>query len=279
MPAIQHMRYGQSPPAIQQQRFFRQTLAAYAAPMLRRAIEILLLPPASVILLMLLGTALRRRYPRLGRTLQVASLFTLLIFSMPATGGALLGSLQNTPPLPATGALPAADAIVVLSAEADRRGNEYGHPVIGPMTMQRLRYAAFLQRRTGLSLLVSGGLPYADTPSLAAMMKDAAEQELGVAVKWAEDRSADTWENAAFSAELLKKDKVRTVMVVTSAWHMPRAIASFRAAGLEVVAAPTAFRGPAIDDWMSFVPSWHGLKDTCLALHEWCGRIAYWFRG
>ena len=50
-------------------------------------------------------------------------------------------------------------------------------------------------------------------------------------------------------------------------------------AGLEVVAAPTAFRGPAIDDWMSFVPSWYGLKDTSLALHEWCGRFVYWFRG
>lgn len=247
--------------------------------MFRRAIETLLLPPTSAILMMLLGTALRRRYPRFGRTLQVVGLLTLLVLSMPATGGALLGTLQSAPALPPTGTLPAADAIVVLSAEADRRGSEYGRAVIGPMTMQRLRYAAYLQRRTGLPLLVSGGLPYADTPSLAAMMKEAAEQELRVPVKWVEERSADTWENAAFSAELLKKDKVRTVMVVTSAWHMPRAIASFRAAGLEVVAAPTAFRGPAIDDWLSFVPSWYGLKDTSLALHEWCGRFVYWFRG
>lgn len=247
--------------------------------MVRRLLETLFLPPASVILLLLLGTALRRRYPRFGRSLQVLGLLVLLVLSMPATGGALLGSLQNTPPLPATGALPTADAIVVLSAEADRHGTEYGHAVIGPMTMQRLRYAAFLQRRTSLPLLVSGGLPYADTRSLAAMMKEAAEQELRVPVKWVEERSADTWENAAFSAEMLKKDNVRTVLVVTSSWHMPRAMASFRAAGLEAVAAPTAFRGPAIDDWMSFVPSWYGLKDSCLALHEWCGRVVYWFRG
>ncbi|MBM4061541.1 MAG: YdcF family protein [Planctomycetes bacterium] len=247
--------------------------------MLRRLVETLVLPPASVLLLLLLGTMLRRRWPRCGRLLQVAGALLLLLLSLPVVGGALLESLQRDPPLPADGPLPAADAIVVLSADGDRHGREYGRAVVGPMTLQRLRYAAALQRRTGLPLLVSGGVPDAQSPPLAAMMAAAARDEFGVPVRWVEDRSGDTWQNAAESARLLRAAGVQRVLLVTSAWHMPRAAASCRAHGLEVVPAPTAFRAPAAEGWTVWLPHWAGLRDSCLALHEYAGRIAYWFRG
>ena len=246
--------------------------------MLRRLLETLVLPPASILLLLLLGTALRWRWPRFGRAVQGLGVLLLLVLSLPFTGGALLGSLQTSPALPAEGPLPPADAIVVLSAEGDRYGSEYGHAVAGSMTMQRLRYGAFLQRRTGLPLLVSGGVPDSRSPALAAMMAQAAQQEFQVPVKWIEDRSADTWENAKFSAELLLPAGCKRVLLVTSAWHMPRSIASFEAHGLVVVPAPTGFRAPATEGWTVFVPHWSGLKDTCFAMHEWFGRVAYWFR-
>lgn len=242
---------------------------------MRRAIETLLLPPASSLWSLLLGTALRRRWPRTGRALQVFALLSLWLASTPCCGTALLALLQDAAPLPGDGPLPPADAIVVLSAEADRLGPEYGGAVAGAMTMQRLRYGVHLQRRTGLPLLVSGGRPGTDLPSLAALMARAATQEFGVPVRWVEERSADTRENARFSAELLRRDGVRRVLLVTSAWHMPRARACFEAEQLAVLAAPTAFRGPAFEDWTSLVPRWSGLRDTCLALHEIGGRLAY----
>ncbi|MCB9879703.1 MAG: YdcF family protein [Planctomycetes bacterium] len=246
--------------------------------MFRRLFELTILPPASVLVLWLIGTALKKRRPRLGRNLQVAAIAWLWIASTPFFAGVLLRSLQSYPPLPAKGPLPQADAIVVLSAESDRAGVEYGAAVIGPMTMQRLRYAAFLQRRTGLPLLVSGGLPVLDTPTLAQMMKRCAEQEFGVPVRWTEDHSGDTSQNADYSAELLKKDGVRTVLLVTSAWHMPRSADCFRRAGLEVVAAPTGFRGEPFDSWTSLFPHWNGMRDTSLAMHEWGGRLVYLLR-
>lgn len=247
--------------------------------MLRRLAEILLLPPASPLWLLALGALLRRPWPRLGRALQALALLALVALSMPAVGGLLLQSLQTDAPLPATGELPAADAIVVLSAEADRHGAEYGHAVAGALTMQRLRYGAFLQRRTGLPLLVSGGVPDRHSPPLAKLMADAATHEFGVPVQWQEDRSADTWENAEFSAAMLLPAGKRKVLLVTSAWHMPRAAASFRRFGLEVVPAPTGFRAPALEGWTGWLPQWSGLKDTCFALHEWLGRLAYAWRG
>lgn len=247
--------------------------------MLRRLAEILLLPPAAPLWLLLLGTGLRRRWPRCGRGLQLAALLLLTTLSMPAVGGLLLESLQRDPPLPASGELPAADAIVVLSAEADRHGREYGHAVAGALTMQRLRYGAFLQRRTGLPLLVSGGVPDRNSPPLAQLMADAARTEFGVPVQWLEDRSADTWQNAEYSAALLLPAGKRRVLLVTSAWHLPRASASFRRFGLEVVPAPTGFRAPALDGWTGWLPQWSGLKDSCFALHEWVGALVYALRG
>jgi uncharacterized SAM-binding protein YcdF (DUF218 family) len=249
--------------------------AAYAAAMVRVVIETLFLPPASTLWLLLLGTIVRRWWPRLGRTLQILSLLLLWTLSTPAVAGALLGSLQPYPALPSDGALPAADAIVVLSAEADPVAAEYGGAQAGMLTMQRLRYAAALQRRTGLPLLCSGGVPRSGLPSLAAMMAQAATTEFGVRVRWQEDRSADTRENASFSASMLKADGVKTVLLVTSAWHLPRAVRCFEAEGLQVVPAPTGFRAPPAGAAGNWLPHWHGLRDSSLALHEWIGRLYY----
>jgi uncharacterized SAM-binding protein YcdF (DUF218 family) len=243
--------------------------------MLRRALETLTLPPASALLLVLLGSILRRRWRRSGRALQVAGIVWLWLAATPAFAGMLLGTLQTCPPLPTNGQLPAAQAIVVLSAEADVHAGEYGHPVIGPMTMQRLRYGIALHRRTNLPLLMSGGVPARGSPSLAALMADAAAAEFGVTVRWREEGSATTADNARMSALVLQAVGVRTVLLVSSAWHLPRAKAAFERAGLNVVPAPTAFRHPPADPLANWLPTWHAVRDTSLALHEWCGRAWY----
>ena len=243
--------------------------------MLRRLLETLILPPASVLLLFLIGTALLRWRRKLGRTLQALAILGLWLAATPCIGGLLLHSLQSYPALDPKAAKPDAQAIVVLSAGADRIGAEYGGAVIGPITLQRLRYAVYLQRRYRLPMLVSGGLPARNTRPLAEMMQQSAVHEFGAEVTWVEDRSADTRENAPFTAKMLKEEGITKVLLVTSAWHMPRAMAACRAAGMEPIAAPTAFRGEIFASWTSFVPHWNGLRDTCLALHEWGGRLAY----
>ncbi len=243
--------------------------------MLSRLFETLILPPGSVLVMFLLGTALLRWRRKLGRTLQVVAIVWLLLASMPCVGGMLLHSLQSYPALDPGKGNQGAQAIVVLSAGADVVASEYGAPVIGPTTMQRLRYAALLQRRTQLPMLVSGGVPRRNAPTLASMMQWTAKNELSAEAVWREERSADTRENARYSAELLKQNGVKKVLLVTSAWHMPRAIDCFRRAGIEAIAAPTGFRGEIFASWTSFVPHWNGLRDTCLAMHEWGGRVVY----
>lgn len=239
-------------------------------------LEALLLPPLNGTALVLLGLALRRWMPRVGSLFAWAGALLLLVLSLPVTGGTLMATLQHDAALPAEGPLPAAEAIVVVSAESDTVGAEFGGPTVGRFTLQRIRYAAALHRRTGLPVLTSGGVPARDVEPIAESMARTMEQELGATVRWRENRSADTWENARFSADLLREAGVRRILLVTHAFHMPRALHCFRAQGLEVVAAPTAFRGPAWEDLRSLKPSWSGMRDSSLALHEHLGML--WYR-
>jgi uncharacterized SAM-binding protein YcdF (DUF218 family) len=241
----------------------------------RRAIEAAVTPPGLCLLLLLAGMLLRSRRPRAAMALSLLGIATLWLASTPAIAGSLLRTLQSVPPLPATGALPTAQAIVVLSAEADREAPEFGGASVGALTLVRIRYAAALHRRTKLPVLTSGGRPGADLEPIANTMAEALTTEFSTPVRWREDRSKDTFENAKFSAELLKKDGVRTVLLVTHAWHLPRAIATFEAHGLEAIGAGTAYRGEPFVDASSWLPQASALRDTTFALHEWLGRAAY----
>ena len=151
--------------------------------MLRMLLEYLVLPPASALLMILLGTLLRRLWSGVGRAVQVLGVLWLWVASTPLFAGYLLGSLQSERELPPTGQLPAADAIVVLGAEADTDGHEYPGAVTGLVTMQRVRYAAALAKRTQLPVLVSGGKPAVDVEPLAKIMAASLEQEFGVKVQ------------------------------------------------------------------------------------------------
>ena len=75
-------------------------------------------------------------------------------------------------------------------------------------------------------------------PTEAKLMADSLQEDFGVTVRWQEGRSRTTWENAQFTAELLQPLGLKRVVVVTQAWHMPRSVWSFEAAGLSVEDLP-----------------------------------------
>jgi uncharacterized SAM-binding protein YcdF (DUF218 family) len=115
--------------------------------------------------------------------------------------------------------------------------------------MDRLRYAAWLHRQTGLPVIPSGGRAPEDGVSEAELARRALEQELGARVLAVEDRSRSTQQNAAFSRELLQQLGIERVFLVTHAWHMPQALASFRKAGVHAIPAPTLFATAGADTW------------------------------
>lgn len=242
---------------------------------MKRLIEPFLLPPLGPLVLLVLGLVLVRKRPRLGKVLIGGGLGALLLLSQPFVAAALLIALQVDPPLPARGPLPEADAIVILGGDLDPGTPEFGGASVGTLSLQRVRYGAHLARRSGLPVLVTGGPLEAGHDTIAQLMADALA-EFGVEARWLEGRANDTRQNARFSARLLERAGLQRVLLVSHAWHLPRARGAFEAAGLEVIAAPTAPRiWPDARRFNAYLPSTRSLQESRWALHEWIGRVWY----
>lgn len=244
--------------------------------LLTNFVAAVLLPPFNGLLLAGLGWALWHRRPRLARGLVGAGLALLAVLALPAVGDAMLRSLEGEPI--AASDLRQAQAIVVLGGGRYREAPEYGGDTVSDATLVRVRYAAKLQRATGLPLLVSGGKPDGDGPSEAETMRRVLTDEFGTPVRWAEGESDNTRDNALHSARLLKRDGVTRVALVTHAWHMPRAVRAFSAAGLAVSPAPTFFHREPLTP-LDFLPQAKGLNRSRDAMHEWIGMLWYRWRG
>ena len=104
-------------------------------------------------------------------------------------------------------------------------------------------------------------------------MAGIAEAEFGLAVRWQEDQSMDTGDNARLSATMLKAEGIERIVLVTHALHMPRARQLFAAQGLSVVAAPTDFRGRNRQPLtvFDFLPQPRAIQNSYYALHEYIG--------
>ncbi|MRV75167.1 YdcF family protein [Duganella sp. FT92W] len=236
------------------------------------------LPPTSLLLIALLGWLLRRRLPRAGKFLWRGALIVLLAFSTRLVGNLMLAPLERaTPPLTPQAAA-GAQAIVVLSAGAFPQAPEYGgDDAPDGLALARIRYAARVQHDTGLPLLVTGGRVDGDqAQSLAASIADALRKDFRTDVKWIEGASTNTAENAAFSAAILLPAGVKRIILVTHAMHMERAARVFRAAGLEVVPAPTAYYSHGPLGPFQLLPSASGLSASYYACYEWIGLA--WYR-
>lgn len=239
-----------------------------------RAAAWTLLPPSGFVWSAAIGAIVYWRWRKAGLVLLAGSLAGLSLLSLPIVSYGLL-SLGDASGGRDVGALaPAEAAIVVLGADVRREAREYGPITLGPLSLERLRYAARLQRQTGLPILTSGGRLEADDTALSVLMAEALSTDFGVPVRWIEDRSRSTAENARFSAEMLRKEGISVALVVTHAWHMRRAIMAFEGHGLDVHPAPTLapHRPTGLD---MIVPSAKSLHESFLGIHELAGRIYY----
>ncbi len=215
---------------------------------IRFLLKQLLMPPGCLLLLLLLGWCLRRRAPRLSALCLLLGFAGLWVISLPVTveWGAQWLERDQQPLAQADwpGLAQKAEVIVVLGAGRTPNDPGWGggdQPSL--IAIERLRYAARLARASGLPLLASGGMPYGRPPSEAAMMADSLAGDFGAPARWQEPASRTTWENALFTARLLRGQGIQRVVLVTHAWHMRRARWCFEQQGLLVLAAPLGFIG------------------------------------
>jgi uncharacterized SAM-binding protein YcdF (DUF218 family) len=194
---------------------------------------------------------------------------------MPVVSYSMLLGLESGLPM-----TPPADhppqAIVVLGAEVIRAHNEKLGIRPGLLTLDRLRTAAALHRRTGLPILVTGGTTQPDTPAVGLVMAQSLTDDFQTPPRWVESKSSDTWQNARFSADILRAEGITSVYVVTHSWHMRRAVVAFQGTGLTVTAFPTSLDDPLEPDLYDFLPRASGWQTGYFAVHEWIGYA--WYR-
>ncbi len=227
------------------------------------------------------------RRPKFGRAVAAIALVVLLVCSNQWFNNALVGYLE-TRHLPGA-ALPRAEAIVVLSSDAKPAVPPQPAIALDGATANRLLYGAQLYREgKAPKVILSGGqLPWLKSlPPLSQNMADVIEL-MGVpkSAIIQEPYSANTYQNAVDVKALLQARHIGRVLLVTSAMHMPRALALFRHQGIDAIAAPCDFASftPLHDShaviWqataLGLIPDASNLGSTSQALKELLGMAVY----
>ncbi len=221
------------------------------------------------------------RRARLGRRLMVASVVLFGVAGLSPLGNLLMLPLeQRFPPWEQRGGAP--DGIIVLGGTINPEVSAARSTAALNEASERLVAAAQLARQfPDARLIFSGG-------NGNLLLREGADFALGVleslglprARLTLEDRSRNTIENAAFTKQIAAPKPGERWLLVTSAYHMPRAIGVFRQVGFFVEAYPVDFRTRGAIDWVPpFARAGEGLVRTDTAAREWIGLLAHWVSG
>ncbi len=192
----------------------------------------------------------------------------------------LMGTLEDDFRPKALSVVQKADAIVVLGGAT--RGDTHWSS-LGDLNQaaDRLVYAVQLYRAGRAPMILVSGGAQPGARAEAQLMEEILEV-MGVSPRKVlrESESRDTYQNALYSALLLEGKGAKKILLVTSAFHMRRAVPLFQQQGLEVIPAPTDYQrlvaDPAVPPWL---PSVDDLARTTSALKEYVGYEVYRFRG
>lgn len=238
-------------------------------------LEVLFYPPGINIVLFITALAFWKKR-KLARNLTITSLILLYLSSITLVSDPFLRTMEYPPLNPDTINSHNAKAIVILGANRYPRAPEYQKDTVSNLALQRLRYAAWLGKKTGLPILVSGGNPGGESEPESLLMQQVLEKELGVKAPYLEVYSYHTYENAVCSKQILETINADKIFLVTQAWHMPRAIRAFKDVGIKVIPASTGYTtsggGFGIKD---ILPRARGLTRMNIWLHEVLGILWY----
>jgi uncharacterized SAM-binding protein YcdF (DUF218 family) len=255
----------------------------------------LLLPPVPLLLIALLAWRVRARRP-------ITSALCLLLatiglwFSLCSITGQWLE--RQWAPTAALSPAQVSDwrrslaghkpVVLVLGGGVQRLAPEYGEAHLGTESMARLHYGLWLGRQLQAPVMVSGGIGRAQTagPAEADVAARITSRDYGRSLRWLENGSVDTRDNARKSLELLRNEGITEVFLVTHGWHMRRAVRAFNeeaakfgsgsgsGSATRIVPAPmgvAADDGQAVLQWL---PSPEGYRRVHQVLREMLGQLA-----
>ena len=234
----------------------------------------MILPPFDVIILLLFAFFLWLfRYKKLAFLTALLSLAILYVCSLPYTAQKLSDSLVKEDNL-SINDYRQAQAIVVLGGGLRDSKELYNNITVPGLVLERMRYATYLHKETELPILISGASPNGN--SEAKVMGQEFFTFFGVQPKWLEERSTTTKENALYTKEMLEREGINKIILVTNQWHMQRAKMLFEKQGFSVLPASVG-NGVTPEsyglNYMHFIPQAGALNANMQLLKEWIG---YW---
>lgn len=234
------------------------------------------LPPFANILLIAAGLVLIRRLPRVGWWLIALGAVTLYLLSIPPALSVLSLGLEDHG-TPSVEEASRAGAIVVLGGGRETSAPQWsGRDVVAEAPLARLAEAARWHRTTGLPMLLTGGRGGdRNAESEAQIMDRMLGEAFDIHAKWLEHESRNTRENAELSARILHAGNVDTILLVTHAAHLTRAIPEFERLGFEVIPAPMGFNRSGKSDRLSLIPRANYLLRSTRLVYEHIGRLYY----
>jgi uncharacterized SAM-binding protein YcdF (DUF218 family) len=251
-----------------------------------KILEYVFLDPANLIALLLFGCGLlaysSNEYARKkARKVNFSILLFVLLIAFFPLGDWILRPLENSIKLEAP---PSVDGIVMLSGDEQPLLSETrGVPSLGSATARYLKFAMLAREYPNAKLAFVGGSGYLheDGKTPNGVIARRVLQALGIDEKRliVEDKSRTTFENAVNATEIVKPAKSENWLLVTSAFHMPRALACFRTQGWNVFPAPSDYSTtPSFRLDPRFALTQH-LAELSTALHEYFGFLLYWLQG
>ena len=244
----------------------------------------IVLYPLGLAILLALFALIFGRFRRVSRAALLLAVLLLWLPAMPVTANLLALGWEAAYPPVAVAELPKADAVVLLGGFAAQPMPPRVAPDLNAAADRLFEAARLFHAGKAAHIVASAGnLPWDPVVAPEAHWVGQLLGELGVPADAVilESRSRNTYENALFTAPILRDKGWHSVLLVTSATHMRRAMATFRKAGLDVTAATTDVQGsfPVASGPLDFLPSADALSATSDMIKEMIGMVYYRLRG
>jgi uncharacterized SAM-binding protein YcdF (DUF218 family) len=250
-----------------------------------KVIGFFLQPSTALILLFALGFGLYwRGWTRAGMRVLAATVAIYVVVSLSPLPNAIMLGLEERYSRPDAASLERVDGIIILGGVIDTLVSSTRDEIALTEAAERLTEgAALAQRFSSARIVISGGdgaLVYKSMSEAEVAKRFFTRMGIDAGRIVQEGESRTTAENAAFTKKLLNPAAGERWLLVTSAFHMWRAMACFRAAGFEVTPWPVDYRTRGAEDLLRPPPrpseAWRRVD---LAAKEWMGLLAYWLTG
>lgn len=245
--------------------------------------SLLLYPPNLCLLLLAVAVVLAlMQKKRSALTLAAAGLLWVFIWSLPISAVYFGGRLENNYRYLTASNAQTTDAIVVLGGNTQSNRSNWFEPYNRLTAVDRIDRAAELYfEKKAAHIIVSGGSlegPISEAHGMARALRQKGVPEAAIVL---ENDSRNTYENALFSQKILQRQHWASVAVVTSALHMPRALATFKKLGIDAVPSNIAPQIviPSTMQFNRWLPHTRSLEASRSIIKEYFGLLGYWMRG